>query len=813
MLGLLGFLVLAAVWGTVYSLLFWLHRRGTLRREWHPDALAIGILILVVLAFYWPLFFTQSWIPKGGGDLVSFIYPIYAFAGRWLKRGIVPLWNPHLYLGMPFAADNQSGLFYPINLLFFLLTPELSYEAVELMAVLHVFLAGMFAYVFLRDTLSFRVVNTNNPPNPPKPTIERIPAVAGAIAYMLSDLFVVHPGNLNIIATAAWLPLALYCFRRAIGGRRLGWTGASGVVLGIAALVGHVQMFLYVSMSVALYAFFEVYLHRREGWGATLGRLGKLLLTGAIAFGLSALSLVPAYDLTHYTVRSSMSYVDASEFAIPPAGLVSVLMPGFFGRGTGPYWGPWPRTEMGYVGIFPLVLALIALVLSWRHHRLTRFMLLLGAVGLLIALGPNAAFHGWTYALIPFFRQLRVPARAIFVFDFAIAVLGAGGLDLLLHPLSRSARRMLGALNRGMLWIGGGLALVGLPLLGHAVVVSRMSVPSDVLAQQAVSMGSLVFLVLLLGAAVGGLALRRNGLMRPRMLGAAAIFVIAFDLVSLGAYVEIEPNDPLGGYRHDRALAFLKSDAEIYRVETTNEIHGNWAPDWALLYEMDDLNGIWNPLRLGAYDVLTWVGIDRDDPFYKLYNVKYLITGRDTPVPAHFEAAFDDGAQMIYRNTETLPRAFMVYDVVFADGDIDALGKARLPDFDPATQIVLKWESGALPLDGELGEYEYSVETLGRGPNHIDLGINTSAEGYLFVSEMWMPGWVAYVDGARQPVLQANYTFRAVHVPAGSHEIHMVYRPRPWLIGLGMSTATIAVLLVWGGWSLLRARRGPSHLS
>jgi len=349
------------------------------------------------------------------------------------------------------------------------------------------------------------------------------------------------------------------------------------------------------------------------------------------------------------------------------------------------------------------------------------------------------------------------------------------------------------------------------PLLGHAVIVSRMTVPSDVLAQHAVSMGSLVFLVLLLGAAVGGLALRRHGLLRPRMLGAAAIFVIAFDLVSLGAYVEIEPNDPLGGYQHDRALAFLKSDPEVYRVETTNEIHGNWAPDWALLYEMDDVNGIWNPLRLGAYDVLTWVGIDRDDPFYRLYNVKYLITSKDTPVPAHFEAAFDDGAQTIYLNTETLPRAFMVYDVVLADGDIDALGKARSPGFDPATQIVLKWESGALPLDTVPDDNEYSVEMLGRGPNRIVLAVTTPVEGYLFVSEMWMPGWVAYVNGAKQPVLQANYTFRAVYVPAGSHEIHMVYRPRPWLIGLGLSMATIVVLLAWGGWSLLRARRSSSH--
>ena len=143
MLGLPGFAVLVALWGVAYGLARWLYTRGPWHWDVHRDVCAVGVLVLATIAFFWPLFFTESWIPKGGGDLSSFIYPIYAFGARWLKQGVIPLWNPHLYMGMPFAADNQSGLFYPVNLLFFLLTPELNYEVVELMAVTHVFLAGL----------------------------------------------------------------------------------------------------------------------------------------------------------------------------------------------------------------------------------------------------------------------------------------------------------------------------------------------------------------------------------------------------------------------------------------------------------------------------------------------------------------------------------------------------------------------------------------------------------------------------------------------------------------------------------------------
>lgn len=812
MLGLGRLAGLGASWAVLYGLFARLYYRRTLRRDWHRDVLAVGVLVLAVLAFYWPLFFTESWIPKGGGDLSSFIYPIYVFAARWLKRGVIPLWNPHLYLGMPFAADNQSGLFYPINLLFFLIAPELTYETVELMAVTHVFLAGLFTYLFLRDLPSPRLFpgrGSRSPAGAQPPRIGRTAAVGGAMAYMFSDLFVIHPGNLNIIATATWLPLALLCFYRAIDRRSWGWAVCSGIVLGVAALVGHAQMFLYVAITLGLYAAFRLYLGWREGLKAAFVRAGQLALAGAVAFGLAALSLIPAYDMTRYTVRASMSYAQASDFALPPAGLVSLLVPGFFGRGTGTFWGPWLRTEMGYVGVLPLVLAAIAVALTFRHYPLTRFWLIVAGFGVFVALGSYSAMHGWLYVLVPMFRQLRVPARAIFAFDFAAAMLAAVGLDLLLHPLARRARRTLAALNRGLLWIGGGLAVAGVPLLGHAVIVARMS-PSDVQAQNVAAMGSLIFFLILLGAGLGVLALRRHRLARRPTIGVLAVCLIAFDLISMGAYVEIEPNDPLTGYSHDSALAFLRADPDVFRVETAAEVQGGWAPDWTLLHEMDDFSGIWNPLRLGAYDVLTWAGIGRESSFYNLYNVKYFITSRDAPVPAHFEPVFEDGAGTIYRNTHVLPRAFMVYRAQVIGGDIAALNVVRGSDFDPGTEIVLKKGGSARPLDVDPGDGERGVEIVGRGPNHLDFQVTTPVEGYLFVSEMWLPGWVAYVDGEPQEVLKADYTFRALYVPPGRHAIHMVYRPRPWFVGLGLTLATLVALCAWGIWGLVRRRKAPA---
>jgi hypothetical protein len=265
------------------------------------------------------------------------------------------------------------------------------------------------------------------------------------------------------------------------------------------------------------------------------------------------------------------------------------------------------------------------------------------------------------------------------------------------------------------------------------------------------------------------------------------------------------------GYQHEEALAFLRADPDLYRVETPAEVQGGWAPDWALIHEMDDLSGIWNPLRLGAYDVLTWVGIGRESRFYDMYNVKYLIAGENTVVPAHFEPVHQDGKRMLYRNPRALPRAFMVYRAEVVGGDIRALNIARGKGFDPAVQVVLKAGGEARVLDVDPGSSEGRAEITDRGPNHLDFEVETPVEGYLVVSEMWMPGWVAYVSGERQDVLQANYTFRAVYVPPGRHSIHMVYRPRPWLIGLSVTLATWAALLIWGVLALVRRTRGRTQ--
>ena len=76
----------------------------------------------------------------------------------------------------------------------------------------------------------------------------------------------------------------------------------------------------------------------------------------------------------------------------------------------------------------------------------------------------------------------------------------------------------------------------------------------------------------------------------------------------------------------------------------------------------------------------------------------------------------------------------------------------------------------------------------------MEIEVNTGTEGVLFLSDPFYPGWRAEVDGKPAPILRANYAFRAIPVPAGSHRVTMTFRPASWYIGLGISGLTVLMI-------------------
>ena len=69
--------------------------------------------------------------------------------------------------------------------------------------------------------------------------------------------------------------------------------------------------------------------------------------------------------------------------------------------------------------------------------------------------------------------------------------------------------------------------------------------------------------------------------------------------------------------------------------------------------------------------------------------------------------------------------------------------------------------------------------------------------GFLFLSDVYYPGWNAYVDEEPAHIYQANYLFRAVELTKGNHKVEFRYEPQSLKIGLGISLLTVIFLAAW----------------
>ena len=116
------------------------------------DAAALVGLAFAVLAGLWPLGLTNRIL--AGVDALTYFTPYWAYRMEMFRSGQIPLWNPYLFLGVPFLANPQAAVLYPLHWPLSWLRAE---QALVWSAILHTWLAAGFAYTFGRRSLRRRL--------------------------------------------------------------------------------------------------------------------------------------------------------------------------------------------------------------------------------------------------------------------------------------------------------------------------------------------------------------------------------------------------------------------------------------------------------------------------------------------------------------------------------------------------------------------------------------------------------------------------------------------------------------------------------
>src|SRR5665213_3602489 len=239
-----------------------------------------------------------GWPALAGKFLISPIsdqylagYAFREFGAHALRTtGSFPMWNPYIFGGLPYVAAMHGDIFYPTFLLRMIMPTDV---AMTVGFMLHIFLAGLFTYYYLRAWgLGF------------------YPALIGGLVYMMGGPIssYVSPGHDGKLFVSALTPLALWMLIRGVRDGRYRAFGVFALVTGLAVLSPHPQLLQYMlllSGSFALYLAFSagdtgVALPRNTAF-ARLGLSGAGVIAGML---IGAVQYLPVMEYVPCSPRA-----------------------------------------------------------------------------------------------------------------------------------------------------------------------------------------------------------------------------------------------------------------------------------------------------------------------------------------------------------------------------------------------------------------------------------------------------------------------------------------------------------------------------
>ena len=729
------------------------------RASRHPDIAALVALILA-----WAFFFWRVLTPNIADQLVfrqgDFSGQFVAFAGYQYKRlaaGEVPLWNPYNNAGLPFIADTQAAVFYPPRLLVLALarlSGGFSVQVLQLEALLHVGLASLFVYAFVRRLTWGEAIS---------PWAGLASGLVLAYGGYISGY---PPLQLALLEAGVWFPLAALCLLEATRGPRLArrWAWVAGLTLGVSWMAGHPQTSWFITYWLVAWLAYRVW-QSRLGWRSWLIGTG---IMGLVSLGATAVTLLPGAEYLLLTSRAELGF-DAKGNGFPFQDVIQFI---------------WP----GLVSLFsPLYVGLPALLLSYAALRTRPEAVFWGwsaAFGLLLSFGANTAFYGLLYWIMPGLSFFRGQERAAFFVAYSLAVLTGLGMSALTHQDVPRWRPVL---------LGFAACLTGLALLS---VLAWIGFPGQHSALASVASFSAIIALL-------SLAVLWHWPRPKPIIIAALLALIAFELfsVNMSAESNYAPLNQLISLKPPPLVQLVldQPNDQPFRVDGFRGLHDNFGS----LYGLADMRGI-SPLFLTSVARTVYAHYVHNPLAWELWAVRYVFSERESfSTSTHLLAQGTDREGTVYLHELDDPRPFAHLLTRYVAVDSDAFAQALLDDprFDPRQEVILLHPPPLdlpddLPADAQARVTEFL-------PERVTIVSSASTPTLLSLAMPHYPGWRAAIDGTPTTILRAYGAAMALALPAGQHTIHLVYDPVIYRVGVVLSAATwsssalLALLSLW----------------
>ena len=471
-------------------------------------------------------------------------------------------------------------------------------------------------------------------------------------------------------------------------------------------------------------------------------------------------------------------------------------------RQIGQYWGEQPGTSGPvYVGAFVMFLFVLGLFIVKGPMKWA--LLVATILSILLSWGKN--FMGFTdffIDYIPMYSKFRTVSSILVVAEFTIPLLAMLALkEWVERPqlLKENRKEILISLG-----LTGGLALLFAlaPKLFFSSYVSSMEmhalqgIPADQLVPLLANLEEVrmsmftsdawrsVFIILI---GIILLWMYSAGKLKQNVLVGALIVLCLVDMWDVnkrylydGQFVEkqeqtrtFEPTETDKIILQDKDLNYrvLNLASNTFNENNTSYWHksigGYHAAKLRRYQEMieehisTEMNSLFKEVAEASGDMDS---LDASKfPVLNMLNARYFIF------------PLEGGQTVPLRNPFALGNAWFVDEVQYvnnANEEIEAIH-----GIDPLRKIVVDKRFESIVKASSASDSTCSITLTAYEPNDLKYEVNSSKGGTVVFSEIYYPGWQAYIDGEKVEHGRANYILRAMNVPAGQHVVEFKFDP------------------------------------
>lgn len=756
--------------------------------------------------------------PTGKDDLWIF-YPQRTFTTTVLKNWEIPFWNPYSFSGNYHLGLSETAVFYPLNFLFLILS---QIDVWIILTIIEPIIAGLGMYLFLKRLF----LNDKS-------------ATLGALAFAFSSIVIVRSiEGLSVGHTLIWLPYVFWGIEAFLQTRKIRFLWLMLFSLVFSLLAGWFQFTFYIFVLSFIYTLFKL-----KTYVKNYSKISYLALVPFLILPLVTLfHTLPAFQALSESPRVALEgRVFSNQHLMPISHIFTLLIPDFWGNpAVYNYFGKSVYKEsVMFAGIIPLVLAIIAIFKRKSKEEL----FFTGAIitSLILAI-DNPLSRLIVSSPLPVFSSF-LPNRIFLIATFSLAVLSAFGFNYVTTEKKTVTLKIIKKTFIFLIPVFIILILfITLPILKDPNLLRKVDAAGINISVEAIRFKNSIIPTVFFLLAILIFFIFKNKYSKNAFFVAIVIVLFLQNYLFGQKYIPFSNRQFL--YPNHPVFDYLKRHQGFDRFMSIGL--GHIVPSIPLEFNLYSPEGIGSMyirrygelvryMKQGDYGIPDKIAFDleiypkevffpknnRLNRFFELTNVKYIVvdkksmekekvipdkklfslvwenarppaTSPNQEVVKQEDVADEVGREkwQIYQYRKTMPRFFTTSNFEIISNKEQILKSLFSDSFKP-NRVIVEEDPGfkSVAYQGDLKVSSYS-------PNKISLKVSAEKPTLAYLSDNYSEAFKVFIDGKEGKILRANYTFRAIPVPKGEHDVNIIYNGNSFFIGFLIAGGTLFALII-----------------